>query len=93
MESKVQTKILKYLRSKGCYVIKTKPGPGTPLGCPDIIFLYEGFWGAIECKAFENSPFRVRQKETLEKFDKWSWSTVAHSGNVDEVIAELEKIL
>lgn len=93
VESKVQTKIIKYLKSKKCYVIKTKPGPGTPLGCPDIIFFYEGFWGAIECKAFSTSPFRTLQKETLDKFSTWSWSAVAHSENVDDVIAELDDIL
>lgn len=93
MERKIQAKIIKYLKSKGCYVLKTKPGPGVPVGCPDIVFLFEGFWGAIEVKADENSPFQVLQEPTLEKLDNWSWARVVHSGNYSQVLAELDKIL
>lgn len=93
MEKKVQDKIIKHLKSKKCYIIKTKPGPGTPKGCPDIIFMLEGFWGAIEIKAHENSPYQSLQPETIAKFQEWSWCRVAHTENVLDVIAELNEIL
>lgn len=93
MESKVQKRLIKYLKGKGCYVIKTKPGLGTPVGCPDVWAFYEGWWGAFECKAYANSPYQPLQKETLEKLDKWSTAWVVHSDNIDDVILQLEKML
>lgn len=93
MESQVQKRLIKFLKSKGCYIIKTKPGLGTPVGCPDVWAFLEGWWGAFECKATEKSPFQPLQKETLEKLDKWSTAMVVHSGNIDDVILQLEKML
>lgn len=93
MEKKVQTRLIKYLRSKGCYVIKTKPGPGTPVGCPDVLALYEGWWGAFECKASAKSPFQQLQEVTIEKLNNWSLATVVHPDNIDDVISQLEKML
>lgn len=90
MEKKVQTKVIKTLKRCGFYVIKTRPGPGTPKGCLDIVFMKEGFWGSIECKAYEDSDWQPLQPETFAKFSEWSWARVAHSGNVDEVCAEIE---
>lgn len=65
MEKKLQAEIIKWLRTSGCYVIKTKPGPGTPVGCPDIVFLHNK-WGVIECKADEKSKMQPGQPQTLE---------------------------
>jgi Holliday junction resolvase len=93
METKVQSKIIKYLKSKGCYVIKTHPGLGTPTGCPDVVFMTEGFYGALECKASKNARFQPLQKETIEKLDDWSWAKVLYPENYDNVIAELDIIL
>lgn len=93
MEAKVQKRLIQYLRKKGCYVINTKPQPGTAAGCPDILFLLEGFWGVIECKRSEDAPFQPLQPETLEKLGAWSFARVAYPENVEQVIAELDKIL
>lgn len=65
MEAKLQKKIVKFLKERGAYVIKTRPGLGTPVGCPDIIFLFGRNWGVIEVKANEKAPFRVGQQATL----------------------------
>lgn len=72
MESKLQSEIIKFLKTKGAYVVKTRPGPGVPVGCPDIIFLYEGAWGVIEVKASAKSSFQPGQKITLDKLAEWS---------------------
>ena len=92
-ESKLQAEIVKYLRGKGCYVIKTRPGGGTPVGCPDVIALLEGFWIAIEVKASEKSPFQALQEHTLEKLDSWSWAKAVYPENWLEVKSELERLL
>ncbi len=93
MESKTQQKLVKYLKGKGCYVIKTKPGPGTPVGCPDVIALYKNFWGAFEVKASETSPFRPLQKDTISKLAGWSFARVVFPKNLDNILAELDRIL
>lgn len=92
MEKKVQTKILQCLRRNKFYVIKTRPGPGTPTGCPDILFFKEGFWGAIEVKAYEDSYYQVGQELTLAKLNDWSWARTAHSSNVQQIIAEIDAL-
>lgn len=92
-ESRLQTEIIKYLKKRGCYVIKTKPGPGVPVGCPDIIFLFEGFYGAIEAKASKTSPYQPLQKEALEKLNNWSWAKRVDPSNWDVVRLELDSIL
>lgn len=65
MEAKLQFKIIVFLKEQGAYVIKTKPGPGTPVGCPDIIALYREKHLEIEVKADENAPFQPGQEATL----------------------------
>lgn len=93
MEAKTQKRLVDYLKRKGCYVIKTRPGPGTPVGCPDVFAFHEGAWFAFEVKAHANSPYRPLQKETIKKLNDWSIAWVVHSGNIDEVILKLEKMI
>lgn len=93
MEAKTQQKLIKFLKSKGCYVIKTRPGMGIPVGCPDVIALHEGWWGAFECKAAKNARYQPLQKETIDKLAVWSEAFVVYPENLDEVIAHLEKTL
>lgn len=81
MESKLQSQIIKWLKSKGAYVIKTKPGPGVPVGCPDVIFLYEGAWGALECKAAKTARFQPGQEATLAKLSQWSFAYKVYPDN------------
>lgn len=92
MEAKVQKRLVQYLKGKKCYVIKTRPGPGTPVGCPDVIALHEGAWFAFEVKADEKSPFQPLQKETIEKLQKWGFAYIVHSGNIDDIISELDRM-
>lgn len=90
MESKLQAEIIKWLKSKGAYVIKTKPQPGTPVGCPDIIFLFEGAWGAIECKASKTAKFQPGQKATLERLRDWCpFVYVAYPANWPDIMKDL----
>jgi Holliday junction resolvase len=72
MESKLQAEIIKWLKVSGAYVIKPRPGPGVPVGCPDIIFLFQDKWGVIEVKADEKSQFQPGQESTLRSLREWS---------------------
>lgn len=92
-ESNLQTTIIKYLKEKGCYVIKTRPGAGTPDGCPDIIALSGGLWLAIEVKSSERSKYQPLQRETLDKLDSWSWAKRVQPENWLTIKHELEAML
>lgn len=92
-ETNLQTKIIKYLKSKKCYVIKTRPGAGIPDGCPDIIFMLEGFWGAIEVKADPAADYQPLQEVTLERMNNWSWARRVDPMDWPTIKEELETIL
>lgn len=92
-ESKLQSDIIKYLKGKGCYVIKTKPGTGTPVGCPDIIALSGGLWIAIEVKAGPKAKYQPLQEETIFQLNSWSWCKRVDPSNWKEIKSELEGML
>lgn len=92
-ESSLQSNIRKYLKSKGCYVLVLKPQPGIPDGMTDILFLLEGFWGGIEVKDSPTAKYQPLQKETIEKFNQWSWAKRVDPTNWLEVREELEALL
>jgi hypothetical protein len=93
VESTLQSNIRKYLKGKGCYVLVIKPQPGIPDGCSDILFLLEGFWGALEVKASPGAGYKPLQKETLEKFDAWSYGRRVDPTNWPDIKDELERLL
>lgn len=92
-EAYLQGKIVKYLKGKGCYVIKTTPGPGVPVGCPDIIFLKDGFWGGLEVKGSKTARFQPLQKQTIALLDGMSYCRPVFPGNWPEIMLELDEIL
>lgn len=89
-ESKLQSEIIRFLKRKGFYVIKTQPGSGIPVGCPDIIALFEGCWIAIEVKADIKSSYQALQKETITKLDDWSYAKTCFPQNWPSIKQELE---
>jgi Holliday junction resolvase len=92
-EKKLQSEIIKWLKSQGAYVIKTSPGAGIPNGCPDIIFLKEGFWGAIEVKKSNTVKFQPLQEVTIMKLQDWSYCRVVYPQNWETIKSELETML
>lgn len=92
-EKLVQSNLIKHLKSKGFYVIKTHPGLGTPTGCPDVIALGEGFWIAFECKDRSNSKHQPLQKETINKLNEMSFAWVIHNDNYKDVIKDIDNLL
>lgn len=93
VETALQSKIIKHLERKGCYVIKTG-GAGTPNGCPDIIALLDGGgWFALEVKASKSAKFQPLQKQTIAKLSDMYYSRVVSPETWDEVKAELESYL
>lgn len=103
VEARLQSKIVKWLRSKGCYTLVTTPGGGIPTGCPDIIALVPGGgWIAIEVKASnpyrkdgkaKAGAFRPLQLETLKLLGEMYYARSVWPDNWDEIKADLEKII
>ncbi len=92
-EAQLQSKIIKWLKSKHCYVIKHSATPGVPVGCPDVSFYYEGFFGFIEVKSSKTAKFQPLQKETIAKLNEWSWCRVVYPENWSFIQEELNNIL
>lgn len=92
-EAKLQTEISNWLRSRGCFVMVLQPQAGIPSGTADVFFCKEGFYGWLELKASEKSPFQPLQKKFIEKMDKWSWAKVCYPNNWHEIKDELLQIL
>lgn len=93
-EQQLQTKIINWLKKKGCYVIKAQAGPGVPVGCPDIIALFDGGgWVAIEVKATEKARFQPLQLQTVKKLNGMYFSRVVYPDNWKEVQKELADML
>lgn len=90
MESKLQKKIIEWLKANGVYIIKTRVLPGVPVGCPDIIGLYQDRWLAVEVKRAPNAPFRAGQQATLQHLKKHNkFVYVAHPENWELVKQEI----
>lgn len=92
IEKKLQSEIIKYLKAKGCYVMKCG-GAGVPTGTADVFFCIEGFYGFIEVKASKTSKFQPLQREFLEKMNNWSWAKAVYPENWSSIKEELDKIL
>lgn len=96
LEKDFQSTIIKWIRSKGAVVFKYQQNATTRAGLPDIFFVKDGFWGAIEVKKTKSSPFRPGQKAMIERLDSMSWAKVVWGGkssNWPEVQKELTEML
>lgn len=92
-ESPVQAKVIKFLKDKGCWVMKVTPTPGVPTGTADVFFCKEGFYGWLECKANKNSKRRPGQPQFIKKMDEWGYAKFVHKDNWPEIQRELEWML
>lgn len=92
-EKTLQSKLTRYLKGKGCFVMVLQPQAGVPSGTADIFFCKEGFYGWIECKASKNARFQPLQREFVAKMNEWSWARVVYPENLDQTKSELDAIL
>jgi len=67
-EKKLQAEIIKFLQSRGAYVLKNDANYRQ--GVPDLSFWHPDLSGMIEVKATEKSPFRPLQEKTLQKLEE-----------------------
>jgi len=80
MERKLQSEIVKFLQSKGAYVLKNDATYRQ--GAPDLAFWHPDLTGFIEVKAQENSPYQPLQKKTIENLQNMGiFCEVIHQDN------------
>lgn len=64
-ESEFQTKVIRYLRSLGAYVLNVPGGSQIPKGTPDLLVCYKGRFIALELKT-DTGTVMPLQEDTLE---------------------------
>lgn len=92
-ETSLQAAFIKWLKAQGAIAWKLEQSASTQAARPDVIFLKEGFWGAIEFKKSKTARFRPGQKQMVEKLNNWSWCKVVYPENEKEIKEELLKWL
>lgn len=93
LEKDFQSKVIKWLKSKGCVVLKYQQNATTIQGVADVFFCKEGFYGFLECKKNKNSPLRPGQKQFIDKIDDWSYGAIVYPENWEKIKDELGNIL
>lgn len=93
LERELQKTIIRWLRSKKCIVLKYQQNATTRSGVPDLVFLKDGFWGAIEVKRCKTAKYRPGQKEMIARMNEMSWAKAVWPENWADTRAELEEIL
>lgn len=93
LERDFQKAVIKWLRSKGCVVLKYEQNATTKAGVADLAFFHEGFYGFLECKKAKNASLRPGQKQFIQKMDSWSYGKIIYPENWDETKRELGEML
>lgn len=91
-ESRLQHLIIGWLKSEGCYVIKTTTHPGVPVGCPDVIAFKSGKAVFIEVKKSPTAKFQTGQELTHQHLRDLGFVVfVANPENWSEIKVVLSK--
>ena len=80
-EKDFQKTVIKWLKSKGCIVLKYQQNATTIAGVSDVFFCKEGFYGFIECKKAKNSSLRPGQQAFINKVNEWSYGKIVWPGD------------
>lgn len=84
LETAFQAKVVKFLRSKGCFVWKCQQNSTTQAGVADLFFCYGPIYGVIEIKKSLTAPYRPGQREFLEKIGRFAYAQRLSPENFDE---------
>lgn len=62
-------------------------------GIPDIVIIHHDRWAALEVKRRHDAPTRPNQKYYIDLLNNWSYASIIHPQNENEVFLELESAL
>ena len=91
-ESKVKKAVTKIHKDRGAYYFYPVTGGFGTSGVPDIVACFHGRFIGIECKAGNNKPTALQQKNLDDITKMGGISLVINEGNIDLVVATLKLI-
>jgi len=89
-EAKVKKRVAAQLKELGAYYFYPVTSGYGSSGVPDIIGCYRGKFFAIECKAGNNKPTPLQQKNLTQIANASGLAWVVNEENAGEVTAVLE---
>lgn len=92
-ESDFQSKVIRWLKSRGCIALKYQQNATTVASIPDIVFFYKRRYGFLEVKRSATAKFRPGQKEKVAFLDKWSYARVVYPENFDKIKIEIMELI
>lgn len=84
-EAKVKKKVVNELKALGCYYFYPVTGGYGGSGVPDIVGCYFGRFFGIECKAGNNKPTALQEKNLQEIIEAGGIAMVINEDNTDKV--------
>lgn len=92
-ESAFQASIIKELEAQypGAVVLKTDPS--YIQGFPDLLFLQNDFWAALEVKKTKIQARRPNQPYWVDRLDQMSFARFIYPSNMIRIFDELDDIL
>jgi hypothetical protein len=90
-EAKVKKKVVEQLKQLRAYYFYPVTGGYGRSGVPDIIGCYEGLFFGIECKAGNNKPTPLQEKNLKEIRAAGGLDMVVNEDNMHEVANELRE--
>ena len=90
-EVKVKQKVKAVLKNLGAYYVMPVTGGYGRSGAPDFLVCYKGRFIGIECKAGNNKPTALQEKNLREIEDAGGSSLVIDEENVVDVLFLINK--
>jgi|TARA_R100000951_G_scaffold100024_3_gene90642 Holliday junction resolvase len=84
-EARVKKKVVAILKEAGAYYFYPVTGGYGRSGVPDIIACYKGMFIGIECKAGNNKPTPLQNKNLKDIADAGGVAKVINENNIHEV--------
>ena len=91
-ESKVKKAVKIMLDAQGAYYFFPATGGYGRSGVPDIIVCYRGKFIAIECKAGDNVPTALQNRELERIYNMGGYALWVNEKNVDDVHRLLKQL-
>lgn len=85
-EAKVKKKVTSHLKTLGAYYFYPVTGGYGKSGVPDIIGCYKGQFFGIECKAGNNKPTPLQEKNLSDIKENGGIALVINEDNIDDVL-------
>ena len=91
-EKKVKDKVTKLLKSMGIYYFSPATHGFGRSGVPDLICCYNGLFVGIECKAGNNTPTALQEKEMQAIRTAGGYTFVINEQTIEQLADKLQEI-